>query len=227
MAAQTTPLTVGTSGTLSATATFEASGTDLMVTLTNDSAFDVLIPVQVLTTVFFNMDDSISLTPVSASLGPGSVVHFGSDGGGNVGGEWAYEEDLSGILGHPDADRGIGSAGLSVFGLTNFNGPNLNPPPPNPVTNGLDYGIVSKWDDISSGNAKVTGKVPLIQDSVVFELSGLPAGFDPSTDIYDVTFQYGTSLGETTVPEPGTLLLLGSGLVSLAGYGRFRRRKRL
>ncbi len=33
--------------------------------------------------------------------------------------------------------------------------------------------------------------------------------------------------GRTTVPEPVTLILLGSGLAALAGVGSFRRREKL
>lgn len=51
-----TPLTVDfSSGTLAAQAVFEASATNLIVTLTNTSAYDVLAPTDVLTAVFFDI----------------------------------------------------------------------------------------------------------------------------------------------------------------------------
>ena len=47
------------SGDLSASVTFEFDGTSLVVTLINTSAADVLVPVDVLTGVFFDVDGAV------------------------------------------------------------------------------------------------------------------------------------------------------------------------
>lgn len=210
-------------GNLAASAAFVIDeGGNLQVTLTNTSAFDVLVPADVLTAVFFDINGVGPLTPVSALL-DGSTVWFGPDGGGNVGGEWAY---ASGLLGAPHgATEGISSSGLGLFGAANFNGANLQDPA---ALDGLQYGITSAGDNPLTGNKAVTapGKNALIHNSVVFTLGGLPSGFDPSASVTNVSFQYGTSLTEPNlrVPEPGTLMLLGSGLIGVCLY-RWRRKK--
>jgi hypothetical protein len=230
--AEATPLTVSfSSGSLAASATFDTSGTDLIMTLTNTSLFDVLVPVDVLTAVFFDINGVGALGPTSALLDAGSAVFFGPDGGGNVGGEWAYAAGLAGAPG--GATEGISSAGFGLFGAANFGGANLQGPA---AVDGLQYGLTSAGDDTTTGNAAVTGGFALIQNGVVFTLSGLPDGFDPSGagNIANVSFQYGTSLTEPnctgagcfpSVPEPSTVLLLGAGLISVAGLGWAYRRR--
>ena len=209
----------GSSGNLTAQADFEiVAGNNLEVTLTNTSASDVLIPAEVLTAVFFDIGGVAALTPVSALL-DGSVVLFGSDGGGNVGGEWAY---ASSILAPGGATEGISSAGFGLFGNANFGGANLQGPV---AVGGVQYGITSTGDNTATGNAAVTGGNALIQDSVVFTLGGLPAGFTLDGNISNVSFQYGTALTEPNVPsnpvpEPGTMFLLGFGLIGIAAFGR-------
>jgi len=216
----------GSSGSLSASVSFDTSGTNLLVTLSNISSSDVLVPTDVLTGVFFNI--SPILTPVSATIHSGSTVFFGPTNGGNLGGEWANVNN-QGVTGTRPPD-GISSSGLGIFGSGNFGGANLQGPS---STDGLQYGLTSAGDNLGTGNAAVTGGFALTQYSVDFILSGLPTGFDPSTGITNVLFQYGTGLDEPTipgnppntpVPEPGTMILFGSGLVGLAGYGRKRFR---
>jgi len=120
----------GSSGGLSAQATFNtfSSGGNnyLTVLLANDSKADVTDPGQVLTAVFW--DPTANLTPVSAVLGSGSTVLFGTTDPGNVvGGEWAYKAGLAGTPGN--AVLGISSAGFNIFGPNNlFPGTNLQGP---------------------------------------------------------------------------------------------------
>ena len=77
-------------------------GADLVVTLTNTSSSDVLVPADVLTAMFFDVVGfaPLNLTPDKAVLGDSAVVLFGPQpAGGVVGGEWTYE---SGLIGAPD-----------------------------------------------------------------------------------------------------------------------------
>lgn len=209
-------------GNLHATAEFSVSGNNLIVRLANTSSFDVGVPADLLTAVFFEIDGVSGLSRVSGLLTGGSVVHYGPDGGGNVGGEFAYAEGLSGApLG---AFSGISSSGFGLFGPGEvFPGGNLEGPT-NP--DGMNYGIVPAVDDVTIGNSAVTGGFPLIQHEVTFTLSGLPNGFVLDDKIGKVAFQYGTDLASeptipgVLIPSPGAIALL-----ALGGITTVRRRR--
>lgn len=205
-------------GNLSASVSFalDTAG-KLRVVLTNTSPADVLAPADVLTAVFFDIAGNPVLTPESAVLGAGSTVLFGgTDPGGAVGGEWAYR---AGLAGAPQgAQQGISSVGLGLFGPPDlFPGTNLAGPG---SPDGLQYGITSAGDDPATGNTPVTGAQSLIQNTVIFTLSGVPQGFR-LLDISNVSFQYGTDLSEphltTHTPEPDSVFLTAAGLILLAG----------
>jgi hypothetical protein len=213
----------GNSGGLSAAATFEQVGTNLIVTLANTSANDVLQQSQVLTAVFFTLAGDPSLSRISAKLGSGSVVLFGStDPGKVVGGEWAYVNHLSGApLG---ADEGISSSGLGLFGLKDlFPGTNLQGPS---SPDGVQYGITSAGDNPATGQSAVTGGNALIRDSVVFTLAFNANYVLTAGSISKVNFQYGTALTPTepnipaVVPEPPTVVFAGIGLLLLVCFRR-------
>jgi hypothetical protein len=224
-----TPITfTGSSGSLAASVSFDIVGGNLVVTLTNTSSADVLVPTDVLTAVFFNVSGNPTLSKISGLLAGGStVIYNGQPAGGVIGGEWGY---LNGISEYSD-NSGISSTGLGVFGPTSvFPGPNLSGPAD---PDGLQYGLVSAGDNSATGNGGVTGSGGLIHNSVQFTLDNLPPGFNLAF-IDRVTFQYGTALTDTSItggctncvfqqtPEPQSLALVGFGLLALA---LMRRRK--
>lgn len=212
----------------------------LQMTLTNTSAYDVLVPSQVLTAVFFDLSPTLTLTPVSAVLNSGSTVWANGNDitdtitGGVVGGEWAYKSGLSGAP--AQAGIGISSSGLSLFGKPSFPGVNLAGPK-NGAVDGLQYGITSAGDDVGTYNGGTS--VPLIKSSVVFTfLTPVDLTADTKYEISNITFQYGTSLCEPSivpsppvdphsiVPEPTTIVVwsvLGAAGVGAAGLRRKKR----
>jgi hypothetical protein len=213
-------------------AKFDTSGTDLtdlVVTLTNTSNTPVLVPTDVLTAVFFTLAGNLTLdqktSTASAVLIGSTVINSSSQpNDGVVGGEWAYKAGLVGAPG--GAYAGISSAGLNLFGPHDlFPGTSFSKNPPG----GLGYGIISAEGIGSNANPAIMS-TPLIHNSVVFTLSGLPSGFDPSgqdsqgnSNITNVSFQYGTAL---PVPEPSTIILLGSGLIGLVASRKFIKTKK-
>lgn len=216
---------------ISASATFDLIQKDLVtnllqVTLTNTGG-EVLAPSDILTALFFDITGNPLLSRISASLAEGSSVLFGkTDPNDVVGGEWAYTNKASST---PDGAReGISSTGLGISYSGKFPGSNLQGPK---SVDGLQYGITSGIDNPATGNAAVTGGFALIQNSVVFQLGSLPNGFTLD-QISNVQFQYGTAWNEPSlpgnpVPEPATMLLLGSGLIAIAGFGRKKFKKQL
>ncbi|HPF40633.1 MAG TPA: PEP-CTERM sorting domain-containing protein [Phycisphaerae bacterium] len=199
-----------TQGGRSAAVRFETAGSDLIVMLSNTSPEDALVPIDILTGVFFDVTGApLTLTPMTAIVPAGSFVHNGpTDPGASVGGEWAYKSNLVGAA--ENASYGISSSGLGLFGPSDrFPGADLQSPA---SPDGLQYGITSMGDNLATGNSPLTsGMNALIKYEVVFTLSGLPMGFDPATQITNVQYQYGTDLQEPHFPEPSSLAMLAIG----------------
>jgi len=208
-----------TNETLSASATFAISDLKLVITLSNTATFDPDDCADILTGIFFALAGDPALTPVTALLGPDTAIKDrpGASGPGmNVGGEWAYRNDLTGLP--HGANEGISCTRLKKFNQHfRFPGPNLQ----GPVSPGkVQYGVTTDFDNMGNDKGGLKHQ-QLVENTVIFMLDDLPSNFTLA-DITDVSFQYGTSLKDATiagtsgvlvVPEPSTVALVAVGLL--------------
>lgn len=218
-----------TSGTganlLSASASFEGSGSNLKVTLTNTGA-GAIDPKTVLTALFWDITGNPTGLSLSSAIAlkvtvqnPASTtnnVNLKDTNGAAPGGiEWGFASTTAAAgLGGGSSPKvtqhyGLGTAGFGInpgFGLSG--GQQFN------------YGIINGY---GATNPAVKGGT-FVNNTAEFLLAGLPVDFKLSS-ISNVRFQYGTALNEgsftgTKVPTPALL----PGLLAL-GAGVWRKRK--
>jgi hypothetical protein len=227
-ASAATVFTATNGSNLSASATFDIVAGNLLVTLTNTSAVDVNDPAQVLHALFFDIAGNPSLTYTSANI-CGSCTYVGTvnnPGSTNVGAEWAYLSNGSGLGGGITQDYGLSSAGYGIFGPGNVlsgapdQGGATVPP------DGGDFGLLSAGYTTAGDNGGITNNQPYIKNSVTF---GLGAYNGSLSGISNIRFQYGTAITDTSipgtpaVPEPATWAMM---LMGFAGIGVAMRRRR-
>ncbi|HEY3269410.1 MAG TPA: XDD4 family exosortase-dependent surface protein [Armatimonadota bacterium] len=205
-----------TGSALAATAVMTLSSGQLFIDLTNTGA-PAKAPSDALMALLFTVSPSLTLTPVSAALKPGST--FTNPAAYSLGQEWQYR---SGISGPGSTNAGISAAGLGLFSAANFapGGQNLQ---------GMDYGIVN---GVSSSANSPTQSAVFVNNSARFTFSAPNVEL---ADISNVAFQFGTALDEPrlpgtpdppsppAVPEPGALALVGCG--ALGALPMLRRRR--
>ena len=214
----------------SATADFSVSGTTLTITLSNTASAAINDPSHVLTALFFNYANPVTITTAGAtalSTG-GSANYTNPQYTGDVGGEWAFKSNVNGF------NFGLSSTGLGPapndFGSGDrINSNNLTGPA---SPDGVQWGIVNSGYVDGSGNGGINSEA-LSRGTVTFTFT-VPTDFNPD-DITSTFFLYGTAYGEgggggdgggggTLVPAPAGLILLVSAVPVLA-LRRLVRRK--
>ena len=188
----------------------------LMISLMNTSVGVTHSTGAVLTALYFNISGGTVLTPYLAALGPGSAIVQDASTVSNpspVGNNWQYLEKNAGFAGaNASSDNeALSASALSDFSSANFCSSNCQ------TLGGADYGIVPSSPNYTATNENTAlSNTTVVQNTVVFILTGIASSFNPFTGVTNVVGQFGTTSSSPQVidalvvtPEPATFGLAG------------------
>jgi hypothetical protein len=210
----------------SGTAVFEVNGSTLTLTLTNTTTQPVTAAWQALSGLTWDISNGVTLTAVSAVVGGSSILLNPPFVATDLSGEWAFRDDISAgsSPSGPLGTYGIGAIGDINFGVDTFGSKDCFATDPSNNDKcdsvfgkvgpgGIDAAIVGPN---FSPNGGFGG--PVVQNEMVFTFN-ITNGTLTQDEITNVQALFGTD-GAPAIPEPATLLLLGSGLLGMGLLGR-------